>query len=120
MVRLKNCPGLKVEVDIDKKALEEFTDPVDSKGATRYIKTESGKHFAIRVTFSDPFPRDKGVLIYIFIDGTEAMSRHVPAKWLENLARHGSIAHFDHGPESQLDGRTFRQKYIFKDVQTSK
>jgi hypothetical protein len=91
MAILESMPGAKVEIIVDGTPVQEYDDdngPLLSRQITKYIESQTGKEFAVKVTFARPFLR-RDVAICVAFDGNPPIStRHVSASDLLNPAGH--------------------------------
>jgi hypothetical protein len=72
-----DCPGLKAEILVDGKPLEEYAYEEENelpKTTTRYVECRSDSEFQIRTNFKPPFaPMDIALLTWL--DGTSVSRR---------------------------------------------
>jgi hypothetical protein len=91
MAILGNMPGAKVEIIVDGTPLQEYDDdnePLLSRQITKYIESQTGKEFVVKVTFAQPFMR-RDVAICVAFDGNPPITtRHVSASDLLKPAGH--------------------------------
>ena len=98
MAVLPDCPGLKVEVVVDRESLKEYDDNEGqqpegsrSKSITKYIEAVSGAQFAIRSTFAKSFSKKYDVEISISVDGHEIDREHFERKFLSLYTFENSV-----------------------------
>ncbi|KAH8730022.1 hypothetical protein GQ44DRAFT_723497 [Phaeosphaeriaceae sp. PMI808] len=102
-------PGMKVEITVDDQPLPEFDDDqAESKAVTKYVQAISGKKFALKFTFSEPFPTQNGVEAEICVDGEK---RRILAYKPDYLYQ--PSGHFKRGVSFQKGGQWYRQDYQF-------
>ncbi|KAL6707966.1 hypothetical protein ACN47E_003640 [Coniothyrium glycines] len=114
MAVLEGCAGLEVSVTVNEQALKEYEDDSEDSStttATRYIEAQSGQSFAIKYSFTAPFPTDDPVVCRVSIDGNKLRRRLTRAKSL--YKRNG---HCDSGPHSTIGTQSFKQSYMFRDL----
>jgi hypothetical protein len=117
MAILKDCPGLQVEVVVNDWPLQEYVDndePEAANSVTRYIEAKTGDHFAIKYTFSHPFPVGQGIIADVLLDG-------------QSVRRNVSFAPLPYYPATMLSAahakigtKTFEQKFTFAQLEISK
>jgi len=102
-------PGLEVEVVVDGAPLKEYNDDDsnDQEIVSKYIEAQSGAEFAVRSTFTAPFPRGHGVQIAVRVDGTTRRYGY------ESSDLYGRQGHTCTGISYQQDGIWYEQKYCF-------
>jgi hypothetical protein len=118
MAVLPSCPGLTVKLVVDDQILREYEDPNGRSGprkVSKYIESATGVHFAVRVRFRPPFPTDQDVSVKISVDGRTLVYDRVAS---DDLNQHGG--HIHEGPIVKSQGQTFRQKFRFTAVESSK
>lgn len=111
-------PGLKVEIVVQKKALQEHDDLdvcVDPMTTTRYLEAPSGAAFGMQYTFLEYFPVDRAVSMSMFVDG---MRMQVLTSRAEKLR--AVTTRLAHEHKTVLDGVWGAQKMHFSDLNTSK
>jgi hypothetical protein len=106
------CPGLKVEVLVEGQALQEYDNDDDEESSpkvtTKYIEAHSDKDFALRTTFSAPFPSQYGVAAHVRVDG---MAETGIAYELGDL--NGQQGYIKEGICMKKDGAWSQYKYHF-------
>ena len=102
-------PGLKAEVVVDRQPLQEYADDEAEPGTiSKYVEAASGKEFAMRFTFADPFPTQHGVEIRVSVDGEQSRVLSYGPEELYNAE-----GHHKRGVGFQKDGQWYRQNYRF-------
>jgi hypothetical protein len=109
MVTFNDHPGLNVQVVVNNRALQEYDDDEAGQGAiSKYIEAVSGKEFALKFTFTRPFPTQHGVEIRVSVDGEgDRILTHTPDEL------HKAEGHFKRGVGFHKDGQWYRQNYCF-------
>jgi hypothetical protein len=111
MAVLQDCPGLRVEVYVDKAPLQEYSDDEQEqtpKSVTKYIESQSGKRFYIKYFFAPPFPLQHGVEVRIFIDGEVMQKSYIAVADL-----HRPKGYCLSGSCYLQDGEWYVQNYCF-------
>ncbi len=111
MAVIDECPGVKAEVCVERRALPEYDDEEEEKVpnvVTKYIEAQSGKEFTIKWVFSPPFQNEYGVRVGVKIDGEKPNFRVYPP---EDLFRPGG--HIKIGVGFKKEGEWFRRNYRF-------
>ncbi|KAF2833847.1 hypothetical protein CC86DRAFT_400440 [Ophiobolus disseminans] len=102
-------PGMKAEIIVDYEPLQEYDDDEAEPGVvSKYVEAASGKEFAIKFTFTRPFPTQHGVEIKVSVDGEPD---RVLAYSPEELCK--AEGHYKRGVGFQKDGQFYRQNYRF-------
>ncbi|KAH7085200.1 hypothetical protein BKA63DRAFT_574293 [Paraphoma chrysanthemicola] len=102
-------PGLRAEIIVDGQPLQEYEDEEGAPGTiTKYIEASTDKEFAMKTTFSPPFPTEYGVEVEIIVDA--ALPRAL-AYAPEDL--HASGGHFKFGVNFRENGKWYHKKYRF-------
>jgi hypothetical protein len=79
MAILPECPGLKVEVFVQGRHMQEYDDNEEDpspKMVTKFVEAQSGANFSVVATFKPPFSAQHDVMMRVIIDGKPM------AKWL--------------------------------------
>jgi hypothetical protein len=109
MTLFDQYPGLKAEIIVDYRPLQEYNDDeADSGVISKYVEAASGKEFTMRFTFNRPFPTQHGVEIRVIVDGGQS---RVLSYSPEELYKPGG--HHKRGVGFQKDGQWYRQNYRF-------
>jgi hypothetical protein len=113
MAILAEVPGLRVEVFVNGKALQEYDDDETAppKTITKYIEAVTGQNFEIRYSFIKPFPTRHSVKVKIELDG-KVMEGVVFSKRKILVATDRTSK----GAYSSVDGKAFISKYRFSEI----
>jgi hypothetical protein len=118
MTMLDDCPGLCAKVYVDNMPLEEYTEDTEPETAnmtTVYIRSKTGKQFAIRYSVGRPFSSRKDILAKVFLDG----------KWVaSSLVRGQEIPHYRSiridSSLSRIGTKSFQQRFSFSPLSINK
>ena len=111
MAVIEECPGVKAQVLVARRPLQEYDDEDEEtvpNVTTKYIEARSGEEFVLKWTFSEPFQKVYGVRVGVKIDGDKPNSRVYPP---EDLFRVGG--HNKPGVGLKKDGNWYRRNYRF-------
>ena len=101
-------PGLKAQIVVDATPLQEYDDEAGPNAISKYVEALSGKDFALKFTFTHPFPIQHGVEIRVSVDGEQSRVLSYEPEELYNPE-----GHFKRGVGFQKDGQWYRQNYRF-------
>jgi hypothetical protein len=111
MAITKDYPGIKVQVRVDKVALEEYDDDEEQvSGSTvmKYIEATSGATFDLRFEITPPWPTDS-VLFDTYLDG-----RYVRGHFAQYQTYYGARSvQVIEGSNHTKDGQWFMTKFAF-------
>jgi hypothetical protein len=115
MAVLDYVPGVKVEIIVNGRPLQEYADQDHGETSpttmTRFVEAQSGQEFAIRYTITRPFPKYP-VRFDILLDG-----QWVPGAYVDKKDASGtSLTHLIEGFRSFDGDKAFLHKFFFSEL----
>lgn len=102
-------PGLRAEILVDGQPLQEYDDEEGAPDTiSKYVEATSGKEFAVRVIFCQPFTTQHGVQVRLSVDGASDRTLFFPPDKIYSPA--GATKR---GVSFQEDGKWYRRNYRF-------